>query len=1326
MQISNNYSREENGAKSLEYLIKEGNIKNRGKRKCIKHLWSSKEYPIDLYENMDIPCEVRNDVMFDSLFNVDLVDIADRLMSLDEDMETDEAETIVNLELLLYMGSKCFKDDKFALENVFLVFSGIKKAMPSNWDSAIVDKINVLFKNYFSKTFITSLLEEYKKLHISKRLFNVTEDFYPQVKTVEDEEELKRYQDLYDNLVKSEADLLKNVDANSEMADIILGGFKDKRRFYKEKIAELMSDKGYNFSSIELNKSSINGQRKIDVFNKIISSHHPYMYTTVLIPFPNAKQCKENALYLQKRSQIDEGKGQSIISDELDVIYSKVSKEAMHTFEMTRFIEKRKKEKKNINLNKYTFNLLEAAKLMDEINGGTYWAERIKDIQFKKIFWEDSRPIIKVDPTYTMTLKEAAHIVGMLGAGKSTFMRLLNFVTVNSGLKTLILTKKKESSIEVYEDIMWDNRNIIKEHKKGKIAIFSGYSSRNDSINHLSLQCSNVLKKNKSLIKAITEGLNVVNTTECSSIIASKYRRVFDEEYTGKLDVIPCIPKKNKGKMYQKPMYAANIEYKESGLYEALLDLTESDTWIGNVHAFLQTKCPYQLDIFCRDFLTIANIVADLVIIDEIDEIQSISDVNYNVDYGIATSFAKDSGSMIVDYLYREIVGVDRSGYKYEADEIHRNLILEQQGICDSIMSYLSKNEQRANKDYRQFSYYSLKVKFIKKYFNKESPTTSDIVAFSDIIDNFQVIPHEGFGNSEIKEKMFWLKSLVLRRKESSISHKRKEDVFKTKQYIDKMGLKYGNIDFYNVEDKSSQIAYKNMYMYEVLRLIGEELSWEVSYENVLRTGKENGKRLNSMFTSDFEFLILIGTLDNNQKRIDYDTASFANRVGMKFDMSNFINTPISPLFSDPLVKRAYTYSYKAPHSKKSAHRLNIKNYLTIGREVLLNYKDTIESLEGVTAPIYVVMSASSYMDSSSSYHVNIRPSYIIKNSSQNNTRIDIRKKFIKFGDKLIKISGSKDAASKKENLENMFSELIKEKFFEKEFEYLKQKYDESQASENTDDRYTQIQKIGIAMPSYELAEIVSRHLISAQSKYKVKCLFSENKKILGVEIEQRDYHIKVDEVKNLCNEDCDIFVFVMPAIGRGYNMLQKNKSMKSLLGTIMFPVRPFIHPEDEMYMIYALHSQLDKMITESRNYCLSKYGRDDGFLVYKRLKRKSIVLYNKMFNSTNFWKLMNEDLKYWMVANFLVSLMQTMGRGLRGGTDLRVYLLDASFIGDRVIKAIEESEASIPVKIEEDRTESFLSVCNDILSKGDEVFNMVNKPLVEGFNNIQWGDVNV
>lgn len=1321
MLTNSRKNKDKNELNSLEYLINEGNIKNKGERKNINHLWSSKEYLIELYENIDIPIEIRNDVRRDSFFNNYLMDMVYILTSMDENIELDDAKEIVNLELLLYMSSKCFKQSEFPLENIFLVFSGIKKAMPNNWDLTIVDKINVLFKNHFSKTFVISLIEEYTKLPISKRLFTVEESYYNQIKTTDDEKELEKYKELYTNLMKSKNEILKDIAKDSEISDVALNGFRDKKRFFKEKIAELSSEKHYNFVSVKLNEGSINSKSKIKVFNSIIESHHPYMYTTVLIPFPNLEQCKENALYLQKKSSVDEDRNTPVISDELDNVYSKVSKEAIHTFEMTRFIETRKREKKNVDLDKYSFNLTEAAKLMDKINGFEYWTKRIENIEFKKIFWEDCRPTIKLDSTCTMTLKEASHIVGMLGAGKSTFIRLLNFVAVYNGLKTVIVTKNKESFIELYKDISNDNKNLIEKYNKGNISVFTGYSNRNDSINHLALQSSNILNIDNSISKSVKNGLNIINLTECSSIIASKYRRVFDEEYNKRLDVIPCVPKKNKAKAFQKPMYVANIEYKESGIYAPIMDLTYSDTWIGNVHAFLQTKCPYQLDLYCRDFLTITNIVADLVIVDEIDEIQSIADSNYNVDYGIATSFAKDSNAMIVDYLYREIVGVDRSKYRYEVDEIHRNLILEQQGICDSIMSYLSRNEKRANSEYKQFSYYSLKVKFIRKYFEKEVPSTKDIVAFSELIDNSQVLPHEGFGGSEIKEKIFWLKSIILRKKESSISYKKKADVFKTKQHIDKMGVNYGNIDFYNINDKSSQLAYKNMYMYEVLRLIGKKLDWEICYENVLKSIDEGKKRLNSVFTSDFEFLVLIGTLDNNQKKIDYDTTSFANRVGMKFDISNFISTPISPLFPDPLVKRTYTYSYKAPLSKKSAHRLNIKNYLTIGREILFNYRNTIESLEGVRAPIYVVMSASSYINSSSNYHVNINPSYIIKNTSQNNIRINIKKKFIKSGDKLIKISGSNNTEIKKENLKAMFTGLLRENFFDKEFEHLQQKYDESQKSENKDDRYTQRQRIGIAMPSYELAEIVARHLISSQSKYKVKCLYSNGKKILGADIKQKDYHIKVEAVRELCYDDCDIFVFVIPAIGRGYNMLQK-KSPKSLLGTIMFPVRPFLHPEDDMYMIYALHSQLGKMIEDSRKYCLNKYGREEGFLVYKSLKRKSVALYNKMFNSTNFWGFMNEDLKYWMVANFLVIILQTIGRGLRGGTNLNVYLLDASFAGERVIKSIEESEALIPVDIEEERTESFLSVCKDILSNGDEIFNMINKPLIEGFNNIEWG----
>ena len=98
----------------------------------------------------------------------------------------------------------------------------------------------------------------------------------------------------------------------------------------------------------------------------------------------------------------------------------------------------------------------------------------------------------------------------------------------------------------------------------------------------------------------------------------------------------------------------------------------------------------------------------------------------------------------------------------------------------------------------------------------------------------------------------------------------------------------------------------------------------------------------------------------------------------------------------------------------------------------------------------------------------------------------------------------------------------------------------------------------------------------------------------------------------------------------------------------------------------------------------------------------------------------MDEDLKRWMVANFLVSILQTIGRGIRGGTNLEVCLLDAAFIGEKTREILEENATTDFDDIEECSDEdSFLSLCRDILSSGDEVFNIVNKPLIKAFQNM-------
>lgn len=1297
---------------TLEKLLSAGTTKGKGGRKDCSFLWSKKEFNLDLFSNIKFPLELKDDIRVHSLFYSGLTEIQNEfkryIEEYDLEVELDDSVTIstftkdlVNLDLLLYMAAKAQNRNEYPLENIYLMFSGIKKAMPSKWDMTIVDKLNVLFKSKFSKTYITSLLEQYSVLKCA--LFDIKSDSYNQLITIEDKCDIDFYTEKLLMIEKKEREAKnKAIKDGIEYKSI----YADSINHYKERIKSLSDTSTYEYDKVVLKQTLSNKAFRVSLYEKILSSHHPYMYAPVIIPYPLESHYNEYSLYYKNTDENDD----SFMYEELSHVFRKETKEAIHVFSMTEFIENRKKQKKKINLNKIKFNLKDAAESLDKKNNCRYWVDRIKNIEFKAIDWAEGVPKVNLSSTAVMTLKEAVHIVGMLGAGKSTFSTLLAHVAVENGLIIGFITKNKGLSIEGYEDML--------KYNVGTPSIFSGYSNREESKKLLIRQCENVLASPNKDIQQLIEEANILDVLDNTSIIASKYERVFDDILDDRLECIPCVSNKDSKKPRQKTMYPANSEYLESGIYSAIEKLINSNVWIGNIHAFLRTKCPYQLDLFCRDFLTITNLVCDVLIIDEVDEIQSIADGIYNIDYGIASSSIRFSHSMVNDILYRSMIEIDRSSYKRDCDHLHRNYILEQQATCDMVLSLFSKLGDKA-KAYRQFSFYSLKIKFLRKYFDLDNIGTKDLLNFSNMINVRNINPHEGF-STELEKVVYYLKSMILRKKDLIIYSRDRKDKKICKEYVDKMTEKYNNISFYDIEEKENvQIAYKNIYKHEFMKLIESNLDWQLKdiiYSDDIQGGV---KRLNQDFLNELELLFLIGELDYNQRKIDMDTNSFAYRMGLNFDMQGITKVAVSPLFPDPLVNRAYTYSYTMPDNKKSSHRLNIKNYISVGREILFSNRKSIETLEGVNPPIYVMMSASSHMKDSSQYHVNIDPSYIIKNSAQDDTKITIERKFLMDGDKLIKVSGAGSNKNKTNKLHKMFGSLISEKFFENKLHLLQYKYDMSQNSDNPDDRFTQRQIIAIAMPSFELAESLARYFNTAKPDLKVKCLFSGGKTIDGQPIYKSDYHIALDDIDDLCNQECDIYIFVMSSTGRGTNILQKN-SKNSLIGVMLFPVRPYLHPEDELYMIYALHGSLDKMISEAKKYCVDKFGLEEGFLVHKRLKSLSVILYNRMFNSSLYWRNMDEDLKRWMVANFLVSILQTIGRGIRGGTNLEVCLLDAAFIGEKTRKILEENATTDFDGIEECSDEdSFLSLCRDILSSGDEVFNIVNKPLIKAFQNM-------
>lgn len=146
-------------------------------------------------------------------------------------------------------------------------------------------------------------------------------------------------------------------------------------------------------------------------------------------------------------------------------------------------------------------------------------------------------------------------------------------------------------------------------------------------------------------------------------------------------------------------------------------------------------------------------------------------------------------------------------------------------------------------------------------------------------------------------------------------------------------------------------------------------------------------------------------------------------------------------------------------------------------------------------------------------------------------------------------------------------------------------------------------------------------------------------------------------EIESFGSLSADILVAPLKVVCRGHNILQPGGSSASAIASIFVLVRP-VPPTDTPARALA-HVSYDAARTPTSS---SRPG--DAVAAMRR--RAEHQLRHIQQNAGPFGQL-PADLRHHVLCDVLVDLAQLAGRARRGGTDVRVYLVDGAFQGDQV-----------------------------------------------------------
>ena len=376
-----------------------------GMRKNILTLWSNDNETFEGIENIENGYKLIEYYKRDKYIKKELESVHKRVVDIlgglgfftdDENSVTEKeylAQKVVNMELLVFMLMKASGKEEFAFENIRCLLSNIQDVTPLNFDKEILYKTRTLFKNIFGiSTYKDTLIFYEDMLQNNMRVFNVS------------------------------ADVIKANHNEDDTVDVEYTNFK-------------LND-----------RNSLTAER-IDLYEMIVKENSLYDYVLKYYQFPTTldakgEKNKNGGIDGSKKIFIDSKYNPSHGNSEnrrLDRVIPSVALQNKHSFKFFEFIEKRIEEKNKIDASEITFDIASVAADLDSELGVTSWVDRISNIKFKKVVFSDCViPELPFETGTVITLKEASHIVGMLGVGKSTFTTLLTFFCLKNGLQFIL------------------------------------------------------------------------------------------------------------------------------------------------------------------------------------------------------------------------------------------------------------------------------------------------------------------------------------------------------------------------------------------------------------------------------------------------------------------------------------------------------------------------------------------------------------------------------------------------------------------------------------------------------------------------------------------------------------------------------------------------------------------------------------------------------------------------------------------------------------------------------------------------------------------------
>ncbi|MGR8007689.1 pPIWI_RE_Z domain-containing protein [Streptomyces hypolithicus] len=148
-------------------------------------------------------------------------------------------------------------------------------------------------------------------------------------------------------------------------------------------------------------------------------------------------------------------------------------------------------------------------------------------------------------------------------------------------------------------------------------------------------------------------------------------------------------------------------------------------------------------------------------------------------------------------------------------------------------------------------------------------------------------------------------------------------------------------------------------------------------------------------------------------------------------------------------------------------------------------------------------------------------------------------------------------------------------------------------------------------------------------------------------------------------DEDAEVLVAPLMAIERGHNIL--NQSHKAAFGTVLFLARPHPRPDDLSLAVFAVNDWVTRFVRDQPNAEAGTFAKlvadatdlDAAGLAFRLAARKE---WRRLLSRRYIYSQLSDAEKTSFAWDQLVTIWQVIGRLVRGGVPARVVFVDAAF----------------------------------------------------------------